>query len=1127
MLSQLKTKKMKIQRSEAMSKKYQKKSHLEHILLRSETYIGSVNAITEDNWVINGNNKMENREITYVPGLLKIFDEILVNASDNKQRDPSMKSIKVSISNNTITVENDGMGIPVVLHETENIYIPQMIMGSLLSGDNYDDDDERVVGGRNGYGAKLANIFSTTFQIETVDSKSGKFYSQTWEKNMKTVHPPKIKASGKKKDFTRVIFAPDFAKFGLTSITDDILSLFKKRTFDMAGTSPSDVNVYFNGDKIPVKTFKQYCQQYIPEDVKLVHEKINDRWEVCIAVSNDQQGRSVSFCNGISTSKGGTHVNFLLDDVSKIVASHRSLAELNVRPSQIKSSVFVFVNAMIVNPSFDSQTKETLTTRSNSFGPLQFKPKLSAKTAQAILKRSGIVDEVLFYAKAKSQRLLQRKTASRKTSKITGIPKLDDAKRAGTSRSAECTLILTEGDSAKSLAIAGLSVIGRDNFGVFPLKGKLRNVRDASNASILQNVEVQNIMKIMGLNIGNLYEDVSRLRYGSIMIMTDQDHDGSHIKGLIINFLHHFWPSLLAVPNFLQVFITPIVKCTKGNQVMKFYTTPEYDTFVSSVNIKQWKVKYYKGLGTSNAKEAKEYFSNLDRNRLHFEEIDTDGGQLIDLCFSKARVEDRKSWILNYSTGTFIDFTQKRMTYEDFINKELVIMAVASNLRGIPNVIDGLKPSQRKILFSCLKRNLKEEIKVAQLSGYVSEHAAYHHGEMSLNGCIINMAQDFVGSNNINLLKPNGQFGSRLLGGKDAASPRYVFTKLSELTSLIYHPDDATLYTPLEDDGMVIEPYHYTPIIPMVLVNGAVGIGTGWSTSIPQHNPLDIIQNIEHMLDGIGVNSLVPWYRGFTGTVMKKGDDFVMNGAFNWKSNTCLHITELPVGVWTSGYKEFLEKASAGEAKGFKKGMVTRIISNYTDTLVDFNVHCSQDFATILRADRSKVLKLFKLDKKIQMSNMHAFTSEGKIKKYANASAIIDDFFPVRMRLYQERKKAMVLGYQQELTKANQTVKFLQLVLDNTFVFKGQNKNQLKDQLKSFKLDNAEFLLQLPIYNLTDEKMAGLLAKKADLEASIRNLQKCSVQSLWKNDLKNLREALQNQTQPEEIKIRKSSKKRK
>jgi DNA topoisomerase-2 len=312
----------------------------------------------------------------------------------------------------------------------------------------------------------------------------------------------------------------------------------------------------------------------------------------------------------------------------------------------------------------------------------------------------------------------------------------------------------------------------------------------------------------------------------------------------------------------------------------------------------------------------------------------------------------------------------------------------------------------------------------------------------------------------------------------------------------------------------------------MVLVNGAVGIGTGWSTSIPSHNPLDIIQNIEYRLDGIGVNSLVPWYRGFTGTVESVGSDFLMHGAFNWKSNTCLHITELPVGVWTSGYKEFLEKASAGEVKGFKKGVVTRIISNYTDTLVDFNVHCSQDFATILRADRSKVLKLFKLEKKIQMSNMHAFTSEGKIKKYANASEIIDDFFPVRIRLYQKRKEAMVLGYQQELTKNNQTVKFLQLVLDNTFVFKGKNKNQLKDQLERFQLDNAEFLLQLPIFNLTDEKMAALLAKKSDLEASIRNLQSLSVKTMWKNDLKQLREALRKQTQPQEVTRKKSSKRK-
>lgn len=1094
-----------------MSEKYQRKSLKEHILLRSETYVGSLNQITEDQWVVVG-DIIENRQITYTPALLKIFDEILVNASDNKQRDASMKSIRVTVTDDSITVENDGQGIPVVLHAGENMYIPQMIFGSLLSGDNYDDDDERVVGGRNGYGAKLANIFSSSFQIETVDSKAGKLYSQTWEKNMSVVNLPQIQLSGKSKDFTRVTFSPDFAKFGLTHITADIRSLFKKRVYDMAGTTAADVNVYFNGDKIPVKTFKHYCQQYLPANVTLVHEKINQRWEVCIAVSNDQQGRSVSFCNGICTSKGGAHVNYLLDDVSRIVAQHRSLAELNVRASQVKASTFIFVNAMITNPSFDSQTKETLTTRSTMFGPAQYKPKLSPKTARAIVKASGIVEEVLFYAKAKSQRLLQRKTASKKTSKITGIPKLDDAKRAGTSRSAECTLILTEGDSAKSLAIAGLSVIGRDNFGVFPLKGKLRNVRDASNASILQNVEVQHIMKIMGFNIGQRYEDVSQLRYGKLMVMTDQDHDGSHIKGLIINLLHHFWPTLLALPNFLQVFITPIVKCTRGNLVRKFYTTPEYDSFVTSVNIQQWKVKYYKGLGTSNAKEAKEYFSNLERNRLHFEEMDTAGSELIDMCFRKTRTEDRKKWILNYRNGSFIDFTQQRMTYDDFVNKELVIMAVQSNLRGIPNVIDGLKPSHRKILFSCFKRKLTEEIKVGQLSGYVSEKAGYHHGEASLNGCIINMAQDFVGSNNVNLLIPNGQFGSRLMGGKDAASPRYIFTKLSTLTELIYHPDDATLYTHLEDDGLKIEPYHYTPIIPMVLVNGSVGIGTGWSTSIPPHNPLDIIHNIEQRLDQQTPTPLIPWVRDFTGSITPDGaGDFVMKGRFVWTSNTCLQIIELPVGSWTSSYKEFLEKAMAGEIKGFHKLAIRKIVSNYTDTLVDFQVHCSTDFAQLLRDDEQKIWKMFKLEKKISMNNMHAFTSEGQIQKYQNAAEMMDDFFVIRLQLYSERKKAILAGYQQQLVKTKQTIHFLELVLGNTFVFRGKTKLQLVEQLHSFQLMEADFLLGLPIYSLSDSKMAENLAKKGQLEAAVSGLQQLSVHSIWKNDLNDLKKALLSQ----------------
>jgi DNA topoisomerase-2 len=366
----------------------------------------------------------------------------------------------------------------------------------------------------------------------------------------------------------------------------------------------------------------------------------------------------VSFCNGICTSKGGEHVKWIADDVAKkiIPLAKKAFKGVDIKASQIKHSMFVFINALISNPSFDSQTKETLTTRHAKFGPAEFKPKLSDKFCKDVVKNSDLVDEVLHYARAKVRRAMERKMGGSKKSKLSGIPKLDDANNAGGRKSKNCTLILTEGDSAKTLAIAGLSVIGRDNYGVFPLKGKLLNVRDASPQQILKNAEIQNIMKIMGLSIGKKYTDTSKLRYGHIMIMTDQDHDGSHIKGLIINFIHHFWPSLLEIPNFLQVFITPIVKCVpktgskakKKKNTVTFYTTPEYEAWLeedaSHKDGKKWRIKYYKGLGTSDASEAKEYFAALEKNRIPFTTLSNDptgpamAGMMIDMCFSKNKV---------------------------------------------------------------------------------------------------------------------------------------------------------------------------------------------------------------------------------------------------------------------------------------------------------------------------------------------------------------------------------------------------------------------------------------------------------------------------------------------------------
>ena len=306
---------------------------------------------------------------------------------------------------------------------------------------------------------------------------------------------------------------------------------------------------------------------------------------------------------------------------------------------------------------------------------------------------------------------------------------------------------------------------------------------------IAGNAEITNIKKILGLESGKVYKDLKSLRYGKVMIMTDQDHDGSHIKGLILNLFHSFWPELLKL-DYVNCMVTPIIKSTKGKVTKEFYTLTDYNDWKTKVNNNLWKIKYYKGLGTSNSSEAKEYFRTLKINQYKVDET-TDHSMI--LAFKKTEADQRKVWLKSYNEEEILDYNQKETRIEDFINREFKHFSNADNSRSIGSVVDGLKVSQRKILYSCFKRKLYSEIRVAQLSGYVSEHAAYHHGEASLQGAIVGMAQDFIGTNNINLLQPNGQFGTRIMGGSDAASARYIHTQLSPITDLIYPRDDFPL----------------------------------------------------------------------------------------------------------------------------------------------------------------------------------------------------------------------------------------------------------------------------------------------------------------------------------------------
>ncbi|CAI5759186.1 unnamed protein product [Candida verbasci] len=1062
------TEQNKITTKKNASESYQKLSQLEHILKRPDTYIGSTEKTKTEMWCFdNASESMKYKEVIIVPGLYKIFDEVLVNAADNKIRDPNMKNIKVKIDpeNNVIQVMNDGKGIPVEIHTKEKMYIPELIFGNLLTSSNYDDDEKKVTGGRNGFGAKLCNIFSTQFEVETADANTGKLYKQVWNDNMQKVSKPKITALKSKKEYTKITFKPDLQKFDMDALDEDLLSVLRRRVYDLCGTV-KNCTIYLNDKRLTISNFKNYVEMYVkaikerspePEEKQfqtIIHEVFNDRWEIAFAVS-DGSFNQISFVNSIATTSGGTHVKYVSDQIiNKLVDTlskkEKGKKKLMIKPQEVRDNMFIFINCLIENPAFTSQTKEQLTTKVSQFGGKE-KFVANENLINRILKTS-IVEKIRDIAKANEDKALQKVDGSRK-SRIKNQVNLHDANKAGTKDGTKCTLILTEGLSALNLAIAGLAVVGRDYYGCFPLRGKLLNVREASTEQISKNAEINALKQIIGLQHKKSYnaENIKSLRYGHIMIMTDQDQDGSHIKGLIINFLETSFPGLLDIPGFLLEFITPIVKVTikqRGtNKVIPFYNMPEFEHWRGNEGTQvRWTHKYYKGLGTSTTKEAREYFIALDKHLKKFHQLQGDDSELIDLAFSKKKADARKDWLQQYVPGSHLDSTLDEIPISDFINKELILFSMSDNVRSIPSVLDGFKPGQRKVIYGCYKRKLRNEIKVAQLAAYVSENTGYHHGEQSLVQTIVGLAQNFVGSNNINVLKPNGAFGSRATGGKDAAAPRYIFTELNEITRKIFNPLDDPIYNYVQDDEQTVEPVYYLPVIPMLLVNGAEGIGTGWSTNVPSYNPKDLVANIKKLLNNEEPEDMIPWYRGWEGDIVSMGHQkFKISGRIEQIDDQTLEITEIPVKTWTNTIKEFLLSGFGTE----KTPAWIKDMEEHHTTNIKFIIKLSPQ--EMEKSIRMGLLERFKLIGSINLSNMVAFDPQGRIKKYNDVIEILKDFYFVRLEYYQKRKDYLIVNLKNNLTMLEEQLRFIKYIINDEIHIKNVKRKEVIQQLQDKK----------------------------------------------------------------------------
>jgi DNA topoisomerase-2 len=996
------------------------------------------------------------------------------------------------------------------------------------------------------------NILSKLFTVNIKTPASGKEYSQSWYNNMFQVEKPSIKKTTSKTGFVKITFIPDQTRFAgafnEAGAIDDMLAVFHTRAVELAALVGAKVT--WNGAVIPSNTFEKYIKLFLRDGMTgFAYEQCGPRWEVGAILASHlysdeeelTEEKHISFVNGINTKKGGKHVETVTRKVLTDFCDLAKTKKVEIKPGQLKNAVVLFLNSTIVNPSFDSQSKEFLTTPAAEFGS---RPEYSGKLITSLMKL-GLLEEAKHVLEAKSLRDV-KKTDGKKRTVLRGITKLEDALLAGTAKSSECTLILTEGDSAATSAISGLKEVGRERWGVFPLKGKLLNVRDITIQKFNANEELTTIKKILGLEQGKKYKDASELRYGRVMVMADQDHDGSHIKGLLMNLFHAEWPGLLQ-SGFLCTLLTPILKATKGKTVMSFYSIPEFQAWKDTLGpsgLAGCKIKYYKGLGTSTPLEAREWFRELKEIAYEWDEK-TD--ETINLAFNKKQADDRKRWLAHYDPSTMLVPQAGKASYTTFINKELIHFSNADNIRSLPHIMDGLKPSQRKILYASFKRGLKEEIRVAQFTGYVSEHAAYHHGEASLNGTIVGMAQNFVGSNNINLFKPIGQFGSRLLGGKDAASPRYIHTCLEDIVAKLFRKEDACLLKHVDDDGDLVEPEYYLPVLPLLAINGSVGIGTGYSTDIPPHKPDDIACLLRKRLDGsiesLAGHPLDPWWFGFKGPVGRVDEQtWYTKGIYDLDDvKRTVTITELPVGTWTKNYKEFLdtlceedEKKSKEAKKEAKKAETASASSTksakevepcglkgfddlYNDVDVRFILYFTEEGYDTIKDAPEKFEKQFKLISTWKTTNMTCFDTDFNIVRYKTVGDIIETFMEKRLPMYEARRMSQLETLTKQITELDAKRRFIQAILDERLVLQKKTDEEIVAQLQACNIpplsvsanglinpmayESYEYVLKMRIDRLKLAAVIELDKQITEKQGEIDYLESQTGASLWIQDL--------------------------
>ncbi len=858
---------------------YQKVSQSDHVRLRPDMYVGSVSRhnsreikifdLTTETFIY--------KNVDIPMALDNIYREVLSNAGDNiersKQKGVISDLFEVEMNKTTVTITNGGLSIPIVKHPTEKIYVPEMIFGHFLTSSNYDDSKQRTVVGRNGVGVKAVSSFSKRFSVQIGDPTNKKMYIQTWTNYMKNRSDPQI-TSYSGPSFVRVSYDLDLNYFGYQEYSQDVFGLYASLAADISFCNK--IKVKFNDKILDMTKMDVYVKKCFP-DIKL-RNKIIHREEIPLKsqiveltlLDTPDNGRVIGFVNG-SPCHAGVHVDAAIKTISDVILpklnnnNEKNSPKLNIK--NIRPHLSMIISVKIVNPRFTNQAKSKLDS-----------PKIKITIPENKIKNVSRWKLITRLKQILSNKYKKKmKESDGKKKKFISAKNYTPANFAGGGKSQECVLILTEGLSAKPYAetwISQMGTRGRDYYGIFPLKGKPLNVINAPQERISKNDEIATLKKILGLREDTDYKiprNFSQLNYGKVMIFADADVDGIHIVSLILLLFYKFYGSLLE-RGFLQFYRTPILRATKGSQKMSFLSEQQYRRWLAQDSSRSnWRCDYFKGLGSSSEQDTIDDFNNPHVVNCIF---DPGAKNWFELAFNKTKSNERKVWIEQAQPMNGME-TVKNLPISNYIARELVTYSLVNIVRSIPG-IDGLKRSQRKIIYGsmliwkgkCGQKATK--MKTARLASAISTKTDYHHGEKSLQDAITSMVQCFVGANNMPYFMPDGKFGTRGMLGKNASSARYTFTRPQWWWPYIYSKEDVAIYKYVEEEGDQLEPRLLFPLIPMVLVNGATGIGTGHSTFIPQHNPVDICQWIILKLTGKDPPGIKPWYNGFNGKIEVK-----------------------------------------------------------------------------------------------------------------------------------------------------------------------------------------------------------------------------------------------------------------